>query len=250
MIQRLTTLLPPTSYLGRIARWPLGLIPSNAELWVLAGPLRGARWIARAGTHGVWLGRYEPEKATEFCKQVREGALVFDVGAHAGYYTLLSARSVGCSGKVVAFEPNERNLAFLRRHVVVNGLDNVEVVDAAVGIAEGRSKFDSETSDGHFGRLSDSGSVDVEVVSLDSIFAKRGLLPDVLKIDVEGGEGAVLRGAANILEVGRPIIFLATHGDEIHAECCEILRSHGYTLSTLNAGSVEEASEIVATRNH
>jgi len=248
VLEGLAAFLPPTSYVGRIARWPLGLIPATAVLRVLSGPLRGARWIAGAGTFGVWLGVYERAKAIEFTKHVGAGALVFDVGAHAGYYTLLAARAVGRSGKVVAFEPNERNVAFLRGHVVLNRLDNVDVVDAAVGMTEGRSRFDVQTADGHQGRLSESGSVEVEVVSLDAIVAKTGRLPDVVKIDVEGGEGAVLRGAATTLKIGHPMIFLATHGADIHAECCEFLRSHGYTLGPLDAELVEEATEIIATK--
>jgi len=214
---------------------------------VLAGPLRGARWLAHAGTFRAWLGFYESAKAAEFTKSLWTGAVVFDVGAHVGYYTLLAARSVGHSGTVIAFEPNDRNVALLRRHLALNALSNVEVVEAAAGAAAGRSHFDPH-ADGHLGRLSELGSVEVAVVSLDGILAERGLLPDVIKIDVEGGEEAVLQGATAMLTKGQPTIFLATHGADIHAKCCRILRSLGYVLSALDAKSVEEATEIVATK--
>ncbi len=107
----------------------------RVSLPILAGPLRGARYLPAAGGKlaRLLLGRYEPELTARFVEHVRPGQIVFDLGAAAGYYTLLAARLVGASGGVVAFEPEPRNFGFLREHVRLNRLARVELHNAAVG---------------------------------------------------------------------------------------------------------------------
>jgi hypothetical protein len=67
-----------------------------------------------------------------------------------------------------------------------------------------------------------------------------------LKIDVEGAELKVLRGARQILEAAKPVIFLATHGPDVHASCCRFLGEVGYGLEHLDGESVESSSELLA----
>lgn len=112
--------LPRGTLTGRIARWPLSLIPGQTVLPVLQGPVRGARWIVGSSTHGCWLGSYEQEKVRIVRASLRAGVVFFDVGAQAGYYSILAARYTMPGGRVYAFEPLPRNLAFLRRHRDLN----------------------------------------------------------------------------------------------------------------------------------
>ena len=79
-------------------RWPLRLIPPNQPVPVLRGPLRGYRWVAGAATHGCWLGTYDDEWQRRFALAARKVDVVFDVGAHAGYYTLIAAVSAAATG--------------------------------------------------------------------------------------------------------------------------------------------------------
>lgn len=72
--------------------------------------------------------------------------------------------------------------------------------------------------------------------------------PTCIKIDVEGDEALVLQGGKSVLSDLRPRIFLATHGSEVHRECCRLLRSVGYELKPINGRSLEETDEIVAFR--
>ena len=67
---------------------------------------------------------------------------VFDIGAHAGYYTLIASKLVGGSGHVVAFEPAPRNLRYLRRHLSLNHVSNVTVLEVAVSDRAGVGRFD------------------------------------------------------------------------------------------------------------
>ncbi len=70
--------------------------------------------------------------------------------------------------------------------------------------------------------------------------------PQLIKIDVEGAEAKVLRGAARLLAQHRPIVLLATHGREVHQESCHFFRSLGYRLSALDGSSLEATDEVIA----
>src|SRR5262245_36376035 len=116
----------------RALRFPLTLIPPQTRVPILFGPLAGARWIVGSGNHVVWIGLYEYRKQVAFKRALNQGAVVFDLGAHAGLYTLLASRLVGPRGVVVAFEPLPRNIAYLKDHLRLNRAANVRVIAAAV----------------------------------------------------------------------------------------------------------------------
>src|SRR6266436_706615 len=124
--------IPSSRWFGRVLRWPLQWIPQDAVVPILQGPCAGMRWIVGSSTHGCWLGSYEYEKRKLFEELVGPGDVVYDIGAHVGFYTLLASVLVGHTGRVVAFEPSPRNLAYLRRHLAMNRLNNVTVVEGAV----------------------------------------------------------------------------------------------------------------------
>ncbi|MEX2582353.1 MAG: FkbM family methyltransferase [Gemmatimonadota bacterium] len=215
---------------------------------ILAGPLRGAWWLltSRGQTGRVLTGSYEQEHTRLFERWVEPGSHVLDVGAHVGYYTLLSARLAGPEGRVCAFEPDPRNCAHLRRHLAINRLANAEVVQGAVSNEDGvaRFRFGSGSGTGH---LSDDGTIEVETLSLDAFCGLRGLQPDFIKIDTEGAEVRVLEGARRTLLAHRPAIVLSTHGSELHRECITILRGLGYRLAPITGGAVEATSELICT---
>jgi len=82
-------------------------------LKVRGGPNKGMRWIVDAGVHRCWLGTYESEKQTAIVKIARPGMTFYDIGAHAGFYTLLFSRLAGTDGGVYAFEPCPESVRFL-----------------------------------------------------------------------------------------------------------------------------------------
>lgn len=239
--------VPRTSLIGRLLRRMLRVLPAGQIVRVLQGPLRGARWIIGAATHGCWLGSYEADKQARFVAMLRPGATVMDIGANVGFYTLLAARYVGDTGTVLAVEPNERNLFFLRRHVALNCATNVTVVGAAAGGTDGTARF-SFGVHALMGHLTEDGSEIVLLRSLDSLQEELGLRPvSVMKIDVEGAEADVLAGAERILTADRPIIFLATHGDEVASRCLRILRDRHYHVRPLDARvCIGAADEFIA----
>jgi len=233
------------SGLGKALRLPLKLVPRNARLPILQGPLRGYWWIAASANHGCWLGSYELEKQLAFASHIRHGAVIYDVGANVGFYTLLASEKAGSSGEVHAFEPLPENLSFLWRHVRLNRLSNVAVHAAAVSDVAGKLRF-SRTGSRSTGHLDDRGEMQVGAVTLDQFVFEQGHAPpSLVKIDVEGAEGRVLRGAQRLLHSKRPVIFLATHGKQAHQECCEFLLSMAYQVEGVTGEPDGPTDELV-----
>lgn len=214
---------------GNILRLPLRLIPRGLAMPVVSGPLRGYRWIVGSGVHGVWIGSYERTKLLRVQAALSPGDVFFDIGAHAGIYSLAAARVLGEGGAIVAVEPNSANAARFVRHMSLNGIDSVRLIQAAASDVAGRATF-SEGPNDYEGRLDPEGEVAVETVRLDDIQPA----PSVIKIDVEGHEAAVLRGARRILDVDRPVVFVAVHGAAQHSECVQILEKCGYDIEWLD----------------
>ncbi len=207
----------------------------GASLPILRGPLKGRRWLL-ATRINFFLGTYEPEQTEAFVQAVRPGAVVYDVGAHYGYYSLLASKLAGEAGRVIALEPSPRNLDVLRRHIRLNHLQNITVLETALSDHAGEAKFDNTAGSG-VGHLSDQGRVTVKLTTLDAL-SKDFPPPDVMKIDVEGAEEAVLAGGRETLETARPTIFLSTHGATLEENCSRVLREMGYTLRQLLPGEL------------
>ena len=216
------------------------LLLAPIMLSIRGGPLRGKRWIAASGSNFI-SGRYEPEKTATIERVGRADDVVFDIGAHVGYFTVLMADRAGPGGKVFAFEPRPLNQRYLARHVRVNGCKNVEILHLCVGDHCGPALLETRTGTGT-GYVSATGGTSVEMVSVDEVVESGRLpTPTFLKIDVEGGEMGVLRGARRTIERAHPRMVLATHSDELDRECHDFLEARGYTLTDIGQlkGDVE-----------
>jgi FkbM family methyltransferase len=240
------TSISNTSFLGKLIRLPLRLIPRQAVLPILQGPLRGRKWIAGSGNHGYWLGSYEMDKCIRFAKAVPAGGVIYDLGGNVGYYTLISAIRAGEHGKVFVFEPLPRNLGFLKRHLALNRIGNVTVVEAAVSNRSGTVRFEEDASTSK-GRIGAGGTLEVGSISLDD-WIDQGRLPapDLLKVDIEGAELLALEGARRMLAAVHPPIFLSTHSGKVHKECMAFLESLSYRLIPLDNRALDRSRDILA----
>ena len=182
---------------------------------------------------------------------VGRGSTFFDIGAQAGFHTLLASELVGPGGHVYAFEPLPRNLIYLNKHIALNHLSNVSVIAAAVADRSGTAGFDA--SPGYLtARLSTKGPLQVSTVCLDDLVSRQEVpVPYLMKIDTEGAELRVLNGARKLLSQRRPMIFLDTHsyiGPEfkhIHRECFDFLKAMGYDV--IGTGDpLADAHELIA----
>lgn len=151
-----------------------------------------------------FYGQYAELLESElFLGMIEPGGVVVDVGANFGYYAVRAAQAVGPSGRVHAFEPDPRAFALLERNVRDNGFENVRRAQAAVGDRDGEVLF-HVMQESAFSSLSDTGRsaarevVRLPITTLDE--ALDGAAITAAKVDVEGHEFAVLRGARQTLD--------------------------------------------------
>jgi FkbM family methyltransferase len=233
------------SFLGRLLRYPLKLVPVSTPIPILSGRLRGLKWLPESAIHRCWMGWYESDKQDLIANEVRPGSVFYDIGANVGFYSLLASKLVN-SGKVFAFEPSPRNIGFLKKHVELNQLRNVTVLETALGDKDGVMKFETEST-GFAGHLSDHGEITVRVTSLDALVTSGQIPPpDYIKMDIEGAEFLALQGASQTLRTHHPEVFLATHGHEVDRQCCELLKSLGYEVRRLSPSSSNGLGEVLA----
>jgi FkbM family methyltransferase len=151
--------------------------------------------------HGDW----EPEIGTVIRRRLREGDVFVDVGANCGFFSLLAARLVGRRGRVLAIEPNPESADAIERNAVLNGINNIEVIRKAVG--QNDSMLDlyvpANSNSGGASLVAREPSmkvIHVVVEPLDTILAKSGCpTPQLIKIDAEGAEVAILQGGLSTL---------------------------------------------------
>jgi FkbM family methyltransferase len=168
------------------------------------------------------------------------GEKAIDVGAHIGSYTLRMAKKFT---RVIAFEPNPLNRHILKLNLQLNKMRNVDVEDAALSDTNGVGRFFVQRTTGgtsslnphHYGFTYDR-TIQVKVRKLDDFEISE---VDVLKIDAEGNELHILRGASQTINRARPIIAVEVHhsknllGATCHCETCEYLSSLNYHVRLL-----------------
>jgi FkbM family methyltransferase len=187
------------------------------------------------------IGTYEPEFLNALRRYVRSGDTCVDVGGNLGYYCLLMSNLVGPKGRVITFEPVEENLAVLKENIAANKIENVELVNTALGAQPGvlsliRSEVGSVSATPSIRGYAVEGaqsSIDVPVNTLDAYLQEKGWHPAVIKIDVEGAELEVLRGTVNTLRLARPTVLVEVHGWEAasSAEVRDFFSNVGYQIS-------------------
>ena len=224
---------------GKLIRLPFRLIPKGAVVRILRGPARGMRWVSDSSYRSFWLGYWELDHQKWFAAHLHPGDSVWDVGAHVGLFTLIASRYTGDTGHVYSFEPFPANVASLRKHIELNRLSNCTVVEAAVCDKVGTLRFEP-TMHNSAGHLSSEGSIAVRTVALDGYLASeaRPRPPKVIKIDAEGAEMSVLRGAQRIISEYAPSIFLSLHNVDADRQCTAFLEAENYSITRLSVDDV------------
>ncbi len=160
----------------------------------IQGPF-DSRWMLSR----VKAGLYEPLELELFKDAIASGMTVLDIGANIGWYSIIASRAVRDVGVVHAFEADPRNLLHLRANVRLNGCTNIAVVDAAVADGPGTCSFRMAEKPTYSSRYMSMGdmavtkTIEVDTVAIDDVLAK-DLTVHVIKMDIEGGEAAALRG--------------------------------------------------------
>lgn len=204
------------------------------------GPMAGLRW-RRRNVLPFWyhLGVYEPETSRFLAAHLRPGDTFWDLGANAGYHTLMGARAVGPTGRVIAVEPDPGTCAILREQLELNGVGHCTIVQAAVSDRAGTARLVQRASDPRANALEeiDNPAIDnrvgtvIEVPSLTlEELAARYPAPDLVKMDIEGAEVQALPGGRALLSAAkRPArLLVAVHGDAARDFCRDFLQGVGY----------------------
>jgi len=240
-----------------LARFLRGSINAAAEegltvMEVAAGALQGYRVQINMKTEkSRWLGTYEPDLQAALPDFVQKGQVIYDVGANIGYISLMFARYAGAEGQIFAFEALPANLERIRANLALNRVANVQIVHAAVLEKSGEAIFYVHRSigmgkaAGSAGRHADTYEAEVKVPALsldDFVYLQGNPPPQLVKMDIEGGEVLALPGMMRILAEHAPTLLLELHGPESEAVAWQILRPAGYTLRQMSAGYPQIAS--------
>lgn len=225
---------------------------SKRRLRVRSGPGKGLlfemnpRWERH-----LWEGKHEVAVQQFLADRLSPGAVFYDVGAGFGFYSVLGAR---LGAQVFAFEPDEENAASLRRHAELNCLaPRIGIVRVAVLATSGVTRFErAEQERGHGngqvvgGHASKPGPFDSVPCTSLTDFARQNPLPNVMKIDVEGTESEVLKGAGELCDRCRPDIICEVHDAANASFVKNWLGQRGYSVDVMQDGSVYPA-HLLAT---
>jgi len=180
----------------------------------------------------LWRGEHEHAVQKAIRTAIVPGSVVYDIGAHAGSIALGVARLAGPAGGVIAFEADPANAQSLQENTSRNGLAaSLQVVHAAVWShpastipfrRSGARRSHGGVETGSQRPVLASGElINVPAISLDDFIAAGGRTPQLVKIDVEGGEYEVLRGGAKLFTNDRPLLIAEVHhskaGEQVRA---------------------------------
>ncbi|HEY8461645.1 MAG TPA: FkbM family methyltransferase [Blastocatellia bacterium] len=255
-------------YIPEILRWFPPEMPGKARLArTLLGPSLGARDVKISGRRGIEFiapslqesvgfhllvdGVYESELLGFMLDKLQPkaaGATFIDVGANIGSFTLPVAKSLGAGGRVIAIESSPTIFPYLKRNVELNGLSNISLAQCAASDVDLQEVPFYEAPIDSFGMGSlgaqfNGKPIPVITRTLDSILAEHGVdRVDLIKVDVEGFEVGVFRGAKKLLNgPGAPLIvfeFCDWAEDRVpggqRGDAQRVLRDYGYRIWKLS----------------
>ena len=202
----------------------------------------------------VFMTNHEEDIIEHFTP--KEGDIVIDIGAHIGLYTIISSKRVGTNGKVVAIEAHPSNFEMLKSNIKLNQLTNVTPLNYAVYSKETKIKlYLPEVESGYTiyntimsnrARTEDK-FVEVNANTLDYLL-QLNKITDVnwVKIDVEGAEFEVLKGASNVLSKSKDIaLLIEVHGLDNHIPILEFVSSYNFKIEFEKSNKTGDWRHIV-----
>jgi FkbM family methyltransferase len=209
---------------------------------IKGGPANGLRFpVKMPQDKGMWIGTWELEFAEDLAARVHKGKICYDIGGYKGYYAGIMALK-GAS-KVLVFEPMPGNIEKINQLITLNPNLPIELIPSAVSDVTGKSIFrvmPEET----MGKLNNSsfqenenhlGQIEVNCITLDSMI-NSDLMPDFIKIDVEGAEEFVLKGGIELLKLKKPVLMIEIHSREIGNRCLQLLQTIYSDIIVLETG--------------
>lgn len=216
---------------------------------IYAGELKGYKFLVDTDNN-YFNSSYEKDSFGYVLNELKQnpGAVIYDMGANIGYFSLLCAASPGSKAMVYAFEPIPSNMNLLCRHLLMNKVENIIPVNLAVSDHFGLIDFSADNSSVSYTYKQSSQyygnraiNIKVGIIDLDMLTGQLGFAkPDILKIDVEGAEYDVLKGAVETIRKYRPKILLSTHEPHvpgIEQHCLDFIKEMDYNYTQTNNAS-------------
>ena len=213
------------------------------------GPLRGTKFIVSeaTGLSPLYSGM-ERAHQSAFKRIVNKGDVAIDIGASWGIHTLYLSKLVGANGLVISFEAYEKVFKELEINTEINYCNNVELYPVAISNISGVSDFvpGELLSTGRILTTTRAKSKDgVKTYSIDDFIEKRKLEKiKLIKIDTEGSEGNILKGATKTIEHFKPYFIIDLHSPEQDALVAQILTKHGYELKRLSGPPILNKNSV------
>lgn len=219
-------------------------LPDGLILSIFKGPLKYYLWVigAAAGEGkglSIFFNLAEKKQLFDVMQNTHTDDICFDIGANVGLYTLLFSRY---GKRVYSFEPSPRNISYLYKNISINKLSNAIIIPCAVSESNGLCFF-SEGSNCATGKIDSRGDSPTSVISIDYYIKYTNIIPNIIKIDVEGSELSVLKGGINSISNFRPLIFISIHNDRLRSECLKFIKELDYQIVPIDNDEVEKAWE-------
>ena len=226
--------------------------------------------LSKAVDKRLFLNGFEKDTIDYFCKTIKEKDIVLDIGANIGIYSLIAGKRVGKFGKVYAFEPATKAYNNLLSNIELNKFDNIIPIKSGVSECSGTASFNI-CEDDAFNSLGGTPMREIvkketiELTSIDDFVKKNNIKKiDVIKVDTEGAEYLVFKGAEKTINIYKPILFFennpsAQEGFKNNSnDLLKLIRSNNYRLYELENKKLVEIKmdsnrivyDIIAISNH
>lgn len=234
--------------LSHALRFWAGRYPEGSVVTISSGYAKGLRWQRfHRYVNGYWVGQYELEMQTALTNLLKPGDRFFDIGANAGFFSLIGANVVGPKGSCISFDPDPANQISISAQRDLNQFAHWQSVACAISDQSGRLKFTSEGPGSPTARLQTNSQegpgFEADAMTIDQACAIYGS-PDLIKMDIEGAEILALKGATKTLREIRPTLLIELHSEDISRQVRELLSSQTYQFYEINGKLIREENGL------
>ncbi|MEM7086974.1 MAG: FkbM family methyltransferase [Bacteroidota bacterium] len=194
---------------------------------------------------------HEPAATDVFIDYIEKDSVVLDIGGHLGYFSCLAA-SLASNGSVHVFEVDPKCITLIEQNSAINNFENIIINNMAVSNQNGLETIPVMDNPNPSLVINSSESgIEVQAIRIDDYIEKHGVVPDFIKIDVEGAEWKVLQGMSTLLENAKLTLLVEIHVNNLidffdtnYQEIIAFLKVKGFSIKKLNTHR-EDSSNLL-----
>jgi len=227
---------------------------------IKSGPLKGYKWNLASRNNAFFIGDHEEDQIKFILDNLDDNGCFYDIGANAGYYSIAASLKLKKENSIFAFEPMPHFVDMVNYHAKLNNVKNIEVFQYALSDKPGEVEFSNieESSGNTYVQDSSlykksSNVIKVKTIGLDDFLESTpgAKPPTIIKLDAEGAEYDVLKGAKNMLLKYKPLMLLSTHDRHlpgVKKRCLDFLSELGFEYEEQDLGLKESGLEDFIVR--